>query len=89
MLSISIFTPTTINLNDPQVKTYITNYCNFYHEKTGIWIDVKDAPKLGNLTNNDIMLNKEFEEKYKDTIPQSIIEMSNNIIQQIEMNQTK
>lgn len=82
LLFLSMFTPTTINLHDPQVKTYITNYCNFYHEKLGKWINDKDMPKLGNLTNQDIMLSREFEEKYKDTIPQSIKELSNNLIQQ-------
>jgi len=85
LLFASMFTPTAINLYDPQMKTYITNYCNFYHEKLGIWVTDKDMPKLGEMTDQDIALSKEFHEKYKNTIPQSILELSNNINQRINL----
>lgn len=34
----SMFLPTTIDLLDPEIKQYITNICNWYHEKTGVWV---------------------------------------------------
>lgn len=63
-------TPTTVNLTDPQVKAYISNLCNFYHEKIGIWIEFftdKPDPKLG----------EEFNQKYGSTMPDSIKEFAN------------
>ena len=47
-------------LEDSEFKRHITNFCNFYHEKTGIWIDASDD-KQGNLT--DLYAN-EFIKKY-------------------------
>lgn len=78
-----MFTPTIINLNDPQMKQYITNYCNFYHEKLSKWITSTEMTELGELTENDILLSKEFEERYKDNIPQSVKEISKNILGQL------
>lgn len=60
LLYISMFSPTIINLNDPQMKIYITNYCNFYHEKLGVWLDTSDAPKFSEMTDQDIILSREF-----------------------------
>ncbi len=71
------------------MKIYITNYCNFYHEKLGVWLDTSDAPKFSEMTDQDIILSREFEEKYKDSIPQSIIELSNNLIEQSGVNQSR
>ena len=84
LLLVSMFTPTKINLNDPAVKTYITNYCNFYHEKLGKWLSKEDMPKIGNITGQDIALWKEFEAKYRDTIPPSILELGNNVAEVIK-----
>lgn len=28
-----------IVLLDPEVKTWLSDYCNFYHDKTGVWIE--------------------------------------------------
>jgi len=55
-----------LDLNDKQVKLFFTNMCNFYHEKTGTWITVWDS------TNSFYI--KEFYSKYKETIPNSIIQ---------------
>ena len=62
MLFASAFSPnfnTTI-LNDPELKSMITNYCNFYHEKTGMWLRMGDAP--------DPEIKKQFQLKYNDSI---------------------
>ena len=60
----SLVTPTTIDLLDPEVKNFMANMCNFYHEKTGKWIDPNNQ--------NDITyeINSEFYQTYE--IPQSI-----------------
>jgi len=56
------------DLLDPAYKKLIINACNFYHEKTGIWINLMDsehqkyAEQYGN----------EFFQKYGNTIPESI-----------------
>jgi hypothetical protein len=37
-----------INLMDPEVRQLITDTCNFFHEKTGIWTNAQDksSPEL-------------------------------------------
>ena len=67
------FTPTNIDLTDPEVKALLSNLCNFFHEKTGKWINawtVKDDPDFHNET-----LSKEFAQKYGGNIPDSIKEL--------------
>ena len=36
----NMFLPFTIDLTDPNIKNLISNTCNFYHEKTGKWVDL-------------------------------------------------
>jgi hypothetical protein len=47
-------------LYDPEVKSMLKNYCNFYHEKTGIWLTLNDTP--------DKEVKRQFELKYNDSI---------------------
>jgi hypothetical protein len=57
----SIFVPTVSIADLLQLKPLITNYCNFYHEKTGIWLDAFQDKK-------NPQIEKEFELKHKDDI---------------------
>lgn len=36
----NMFSPYTFDLTDPKMKKLISAVCNFYYEKTGIWIDI-------------------------------------------------
>jgi hypothetical protein len=33
-----------LNMSDPQMNVYIKSQCNFYHERTGIWVDAMGEP---------------------------------------------
>ena len=78
ILYASMFTPTIINLNDPEIKEYITNICNFYHEKSGVWINsLNDLPKVSDASEKYIMELKEFESKYNT--PKAIKEFTINL----------
>lgn len=66
-------TPATVDLTDPQVKTFITNTCNFYHEKTGKWIDVLSF----NALDIDAKVIEEFNHTYGSTMPESLKEFMN------------
>ena len=63
--------PSQDDMNKPLMKTFITNACNFYHEKTGNWLSLGDRP--------DQQLAEQFYLKYKDTYPQSIRELMSYI----------
>ena len=65
--------PTQIDLSDPEVVKYLTNLCNFYHEKTGEWIRLTfdEIPNFGS-TERDLQLSQEFQSKF--TIPESVIQ---------------
>ena len=67
----TMLSPSKDDMN-PKMKTFITNACNFYHEKTGKWLSLGDCP--------DPQLAEEFYLKYKDTYPQSIKELIYYII---------
>ena len=56
---------------DPQVKKIITNLCNFYHEKTNLWVNIFDSED-GKLIEPYA---KEFNETYYAIIPESLKEM--------------
>ena len=60
---------TLTDLTDPAYKKVATNMCNFYHEKTGIWIDIN---------SEDVLLTmpwtQEFNDKYFDTLPEKLKE---------------
>jgi hypothetical protein len=68
ILSLSIAGKTGINvfemLKIPEMKTVITNTCNFYYEKSGEWLNF----------NTDFKINEkyttEFYEKYGHTVPE-------------------
>jgi hypothetical protein len=68
ILSLSIVGKTGINvfemLKIPEMKTVITNTCNYYYEKTGEWLNF----------NTDFKINEkyttEFYEKYGHTLPE-------------------
>ncbi|TLX68348.1 MAG: hypothetical protein E6L03_03545, partial [Thaumarchaeota archaeon] len=46
---VNMFTPSSVDLTNPELKSLITNMCNFYHEKTGISVKMGDPtdPTLG------------------------------------------
>ena len=54
-----VFTPETVDLTSPEIKTYLTNACNFYHEKTGIWISTHNE-----LSTYGDKYGQEFRQKY-------------------------
>jgi len=63
-------TPVTVNLTDPEVKSYISNLCNFYHEKTGTWFNFfTDKP--------DPKVSEEFNQTYGSRMPDSMKEFAN------------
>ena len=66
----SMFTPYTIDLNDPEMKKFLSNICNFYFDKTGIWINIPE--------NNDLTTKygQEFYNKYGNTMPESLKQFS-------------
>ena len=66
----SMITSYTVVLNDPQIKKFISNMCNFYFDKSGIWINI--------LHNTDITTKygKEFYNKYGNTMPESLKQLS-------------
>lgn len=67
-----IGSPTEIDLLDPQVTSYLTNFCNFYHDKLGEWITLSlDKIHTSEQTENDL-LSKEFQSMF--TVPDSIIQ---------------
>jgi hypothetical protein len=60
----------TINFTDQAVKTLITNFCNFYHDKPGLWVSGSS-----NVQQYNDIFNKygaQFGQKYGHTIPESI-----------------
>jgi hypothetical protein len=64
------YTPSTVDSKDPQVKKLITNLCNFYHEKTNLWISAFDFED-GKLIEPYA---KEFNQTYYATFPESLKE---------------
>lgn len=81
----SMFSPISVDLNDPEFKQFITNACNFFHEKTGLWMDIaKDDP--GPEITKDPKIFQEFTERYGSTMPKSLNDLWNY---QIKLNQTK
>ena len=70
VLLASMFTPYTIDLNDPEMKKFLSNMCNFYFDKTGIWINIPE--------NNDLTTKygQEFYNKYGNTMPESLKQFS-------------
>jgi protein-disulfide isomerase len=66
LLLASMFTPYTVDLNDPEMKKFLSNLCNFYFDKTGIWIDI---PQNKDLTTK---YGQEFYNKYGNTMPESL-----------------
>ena len=66
LLLASMFTPYTIDLHDPEMKKFLSNLCNFYFDKTGIWIDI---PENKDLTTK---YGQEFYNKYGNTMPESL-----------------
>jgi hypothetical protein len=68
-LILSVITPTNItftNLADPEIKAFFTNLCDFYHEKTGVWVGMTNFQEFGN------RYGVEFIQKYNATMPESI-----------------
>jgi hypothetical protein len=63
----SMFSPTTIDLLDPEIKQHIRNFCNFYHEKTGVWLTTLDEVTLYS------HYGEEFRQKYPP--PESVREV--------------
>ena len=65
-----------LQILDPAYKKLIINLCNFYHEKTGVWINMMNEGDKRYIEQYGY----EFYQKYGNTIPESIKrEWSNNI----------
>jgi hypothetical protein len=60
-------TPSNIDPKDPEIKTLITNMCNFYHEKSGQWIDL-----TGEFDDIVDKYRAEFIQKYQNTFPETV-----------------
>jgi hypothetical protein len=81
----TLFGPPEIKFNltdlmSPEVKQYISDSCNFYHQKSGVW-----------LTGTDNQLDKEIVSKYRAEFMQRVKEPS-SLIQRdqayIQLNKT-
>jgi hypothetical protein len=73
MLSLAvIFAPSekldATDLLNPAYKKMIINMCNFYHEKTGLWLDLT-SPSDGRYAEQYV---DEFYQKYRNTIPEEL-----------------
>ena len=66
LLLASMFTPYTIDLNDPEMKKFLSNFCNFYFDKAGIWINIRETNDL------TTKYGQEFYNKYGNTMPESL-----------------
>jgi len=68
-LILTVITPTNItftNLTDPEIKAFLTNLCDFYHEKTGVWVGMTNFQEYGD------RYGVEFIQKYNATMPEPI-----------------
>jgi signal peptidase I len=75
LLFASIFTPENLELTDfmnPELKQHLSNFCNFYHEKTGQWITT-----IGELTEYSEKYGDEFAQKYPT--PESLTKLKNSL----------
>ena len=67
-----IFAPTedldASDIVDPAYKKTVINMCNFYHEKSGIWVDLMDEDDR----RFSEQYGSEFYQKYGNTIPESL-----------------
>jgi len=80
LLAAPEYTPPDMDPKLPKVKTFISNYCNFFHEKTGYWIGTGIGPGLGK--DSDKYLIKyagEFIRRFNSTIPASTIGFWQNL----------
>jgi signal peptidase I len=53
---------------NPQYKNTIINMCNFYHEKTGVWINLFDKTQL----DYSSQYGEDFYQKYGNEIPEDL-----------------
>ena len=65
----SLMTPVRLNMTDPEIKKTITNMCNFYHEKSGLWVNVTNVEKYSNVFREH---SQEYLQKYANTFPESL-----------------
>jgi hypothetical protein len=56
-----------LNVSDPEINKTITDMCNFYHEKTGLWVNNTDY-KYQNAFDQYA---QEYYQKYESTFPES------------------
>ena len=68
------FTPLSVDLTDPDIKDFISNVCNFHHEKTGIWPDLSDPSSYTSGNFTEIKSNY-----YPNGMPQSVQEIVNQM----------
>jgi PDZ domain len=102
LYSRSLILPTKLRLNvtDPEINKTMTNMCNFYHEKSGSWVNVSDI-RYNNIIDQ---YSQEFSQKYYNTFPESFkqfilyrppligiigISLTPDLSKQIGLNQTK
>jgi hypothetical protein len=57
LFMMNVFSGTNFDLLDTKMKAWITNICNFYHEKTGVWVNIWDDNSIANIPSK---LHKEF-----------------------------
>ena len=75
ILLASLYTKTFDKLQDSSdsLNSIVSNYCNFYHEKTGIWMTHTDW--LDQEIKEKYAV--EFYQKYKNTYPPELLSLFN------------
>jgi hypothetical protein len=58
--------------SEPELKQFFTNTCNFFHDETGIWLDLWKIDELKMITNQTDM-NKFNTKYYPQGTPESVI----------------
>jgi hypothetical protein len=65
--SLTVPTKLRLNVTDPEINKTLTNMCNFYHEKSGLWINITD-PRYQDTFDQYA---QEYFQKYGSTFPES------------------
>jgi len=64
--------------SEPQLKQFFTHTCNFFHDETGIWLDLWKIDELKMIYNQTDM-NKFNIKYYPQGIPESVIDVFSGI----------
>jgi hypothetical protein len=66
------------NMSEPELKQFFTNTCNFFHDETGIWLDLWKIDEL-KMVYNQTDINNFNAKYYPQGVPQSVIEVFSGI----------